>query len=84
MNINTLDFVEDSIGSSLDSEIREHHEVLVTAGIELTGEYILIPEGLDYPCSMQVWSKTPEGQWVYIDSAGELHERENPLVGEPV
>jgi hypothetical protein len=84
MNINTLDYAEFMLGSSLDADIREHHEVLVGAGCELTGEYILIPEGVNFPGAMQVWSKKSDGRWMWVDTLGVIHERENPLIEEPV
>lgn len=88
VNINTLNYVERfghtlHSDDSLDEDIREHHEVLTTAGVELTGDYVFIPEGVGFPGSMQVWSKTEHGVWVYVDSLGVMHERENPLLGWP-
>lgn len=82
MNINTLEFSED-FGATLDSEIREHQEILLKAGVDVDpGIYVLIPEGPDYPASMQVWSKAKDEQvWVHIDSAGELLMSANPLLG---
>jgi len=91
MNINTHDYVE-RFGetlhseSTLDAEVREHHEILIMAGVELAvdRQYILIPEGIDFPGSMQVWSKTAHGVWVWIDILGVMHERTNPLIHEGV
>ena len=82
MNVNTMQFADDC-DVTLESEVREHHGILITAtGVELTGEWLLIPEGPDHPCSMQVWSKTTSGTWVWVDVLGFLHERANPLILE--
>lgn len=86
MNINTLNYVErhgETLHSDdpLEIDVREHHEMLLQAGVDLhvDRQWLLIPEGPAFPGSMQVWSKTAEGTWVFIDTMGVLHERENPL-----
>lgn len=67
---------------SLNEAISEHHELLVVAGVELDSDrvYILIPEGFNYPGSMQVWSKTLTGRWAYVDTDGVLRVCDNPLL----
>ena len=87
MNINTLNYVErfgETLHSddSLEADVREHHEMLLQAGVDLDPDHqwLLIPEGPELPGAMQVWSKTAENTWVWIDILGMATFRENPLI----
>lgn len=68
--------------STLDADLKEHHAMLRKAGYHATGEVALIhdpdPEMLGTGV-LQVWSKTDEGIWVWINPEGEALERACPV-----
>lgn len=77
MNINLDDH------HALAASIREHQEILGRSGkYVLLGmqDIVLVAEpDPNYPGSMQVWSKTDEGVWVYITPDGVAVESGCPL-----
>lgn len=70
MNVNTNTLLTDD-GDTLYEAVSEHHMLLANAGVTPTGTVALVPDpDPNYPGAMQVWSKSAEGTWVWIDPDG--------------
>lgn len=83
MNINLNVYEDEDTGSSLQDDLKEHHEILARDGrTVLTGEVALVsvpdPDeaGLG---AVQVWSKTADGMWVHVTPDGVQVEAACPL-----
>jgi hypothetical protein len=86
MNLQTNDFVEylgpDMTGDTVAEAIAEHHGMLAKAGFMATGEVALLSDpdpDMAGTGVLQVWSKTDEGMWVWINPEGEPVERACPV-----
>lgn len=68
-------------GPGLDADIREHHEILGRSGKWTpTGEVALVSDpDPNYPGALQVWSKTAEGVWIWVNPEGEIIESACPI-----
>ena len=73
--------------TTLAQDLHDHHDIMMRSGETLTGEVALVSEDLyyrsdrreTYPGSMQVWSKTAEGDWVYVNPEGVVLRSPNPI-----
>jgi len=69
--------------STLASDIEEHHEILGKNGPwVLTGEVALITDpdpSMAGTGALQVWSKTADGMWVFVNPEGEVVEAACPI-----
>lgn len=65
----------------LSGEIREHHEILSRSGkFTPIGTVALISDpDPSYPGALQVWSKTAEGMWVWVNPEGVVMESACPI-----
>lgn len=71
----------ETVVGSLSEEISEHREILQNTGrVTLTGEVALIADpDPGYPGALQVWSKTVEGMWAWVNPDGEIIEAACPF-----
>lgn len=78
MNINiATNYPVDAAGEpeSFQSQIDEHHDIMMSSGFDITGPAVLVPEGKEYPGSYQVWTPCwdPDREnlmFVYVDPEG--------------
>lgn len=83
MNISlATNYPIDSAGNveTFQSQIEEHHHIMNNAGFTLTGGVCLIKDpDPGYPGAYQVWSKTADGPWVWVDTEGNVIEAACPI-----
>lgn len=83
MNINLNSYEESVEQTTLQDDIREHHEILGRSGeLTLTGEVALVTDSdpeMQGTGAMQVWSLEVEGTWVYVNPDGELLRAACPI-----
>ena len=66
----------------LADDIADHQEIMQRSGEDvLTGAVALISEGgdLEGTGSLQVWSQTSEGDWIYVTPDGVVVRTDNPI-----
>lgn len=87
MNISTQRYVSietvtaTSGPADLEDDLREHHLILGRSGKHtLTGDVALLSDpDPAYPGALQVWSKTAEGMWIWVNPDGEIIESACPI-----
>lgn len=67
--------------STVAEDIKAHHEILSRSGkFTPTGTVALISDpDPSYPGALQVWSKTAEGMWVWVNPEGVVMESACPI-----
>ncbi len=86
MNVSAATLNQDDLfgpgdGESLAEIIREHQEIVQREGrYILTGKVALISDpDPNYPGALQVWSKTAEGPWIWVNPDGVVVESACPI-----